>query len=318
MCLPWKPGRNRPAPRARLIFSPMATANSPRQSTWPSTPPATALARARSVIRCWSTTVSSKSSTWRTRRASARSPAARLCWRSCRIPDAILRWPGIAVQRTACFRTPMSRPFVFLLFRLHRSGRAGARSDDPFAGKLIGAFVLRVTGVTLHPVPMHLVMSERFVEALPEVDVFHRFFIRRAPAVFLRAVDPRGDAAPDIFTVGMKIDHARSFERFQSRNRGHQLHAIVGGVRFATFEFFFVIAESQYRSPATGTRVSGAGAVSIDGDALLAHAYFPSRMIVSKNRLPTSGIMRRDHSPARFSPSGESAACGNIPADLSA
>src|SRR6185312_8487087 len=296
MCLSWKPGRNRPAPRARSIFWPMATANSPRRSTWPSTAPATASVRAPSATQCWLKMVWSKSSTWRTRRGSARSPAVRRCWHSSRFCDCVFADGGHSRPKDGV----LSHAYV-LAIRLFCPHRASAHG-----------------GVPLHPVPMHLVMAERFVEALPEVDVFHRFFIRRAPAVFLPAVDPRRDAAPEIFTVGMKIDGARSFERLQSRNRGHQLHAIVGGVRFAAFEFFFVIAESQYRSPATGTRVSGAGAVSIDGDALLAHAYFPSRMIVSKNRLPTSGIMRRDHSPARFSPSGESAACGNIPADLSA
>jgi hypothetical protein len=63
-------------------------------------------------------------------------------------------------------------------------------------------------------------------------------------------------------------------------------------VRFATLEFFSMIAKRQNGAPATRTRIARTSAVSVDGDALLAHAIFPLRMILSENRFPLFGIMR--------------------------
>src|SRR5260221_6952676 len=95
----------------------------------------------------------------------------------------------------------------------------------------------------------------------------------------------------------MKIDDAWPRQRLQSGNCSHQLHAIVGGVSFATFEFLFTVAESEDGPPTPGPRISGAGAVGVDRDALLTHG--------------------RPY-PAGFSPTGGTAAYGNIPAGLSA
>src|SRR5215831_4699895 len=163
-----------------------------------------------------------------------------------------------------------ARPFVFRsLFCLHGADRAGARGNETFACEFIGALVLRVAGMTFDPVPMHLVVAERLVETLPEIDIFYRFFIRGAPSVFLPAVDPHGNAVLEIFTVRVKVDGTWPFERFQGGNRGHQFHAIVGGVRFTAFEFLFVIAENEDGTPTAGARIAGACAVSVYGDALL-------------------------------------------------
>src|SRR4029077_1863348 len=43
------------------------------------------------------------------------------------IEDSHLSWPGIAVQRTACFRTPMSRPSTSLLLLGRKTWMPGAR-----------------------------------------------------------------------------------------------------------------------------------------------------------------------------------------------
>src|SRR3954471_11625214 len=49
----------------------------------------------------------------------------------------------------------------------HRPLCAGAGGDEALAREFVGALVHRVTGVALHPVPLHLVLAKRGIEALP-------------------------------------------------------------------------------------------------------------------------------------------------------
>src|SRR6185437_14218065 len=85
------------------------------------------------------------------------------------------------------------------LFRLHRPHSTGSRRDQAVARELIGALVHGMTGVALHPVPAHLVMAERGIEPLPQIDILHRLLVGGAPAVLLPAVDPASNAAAHIF-----------------------------------------------------------------------------------------------------------------------
>jgi len=51
--------------------------------------------------------------------------------------------------------------------RRHRALGAGARGNQAVARELIGALVHGVAGVTLDPVPLHVMVRERGVEPLP-------------------------------------------------------------------------------------------------------------------------------------------------------
>ena len=117
---------------------------------------------------------------------------------------------------------------------------------------------------------------QRGVEPLPQLDILDRLLVGGAPAVLLPAVDPAGDALPHILAVGGEVDDARLLQRFQRRDRRHQLHAVVGGVRLAALQFLFVVAELQDRAPAAGPGIARAGAVGEDRDVRqFAHATSP-------------------------------------------
>src|SRR5882724_5564767 len=164
-------------------------------------------------------------------------------------------------------------------FSLHNAGRLlllQPRHGDAVAGELVGALVLVMAGVALDPVPAHLVRLQRRIEPLPQLGVLDRLLVRGAPAVFLPAMDPAGDALAHILAVGIEIDLARLFQRLQRRDRGHQFHAVVGGMRLATLQFLFDIAEFEDRAPAAGPGIARARAVGVDDDGgARTHADIP-------------------------------------------
>src|SRR3954451_19309553 len=88
-------------------------------------------------------------------------------------------------------------------------------------------------------------------------------------------MDPAGDALTDILAVGIEIDAARLLQRLQRRDRRHQLHAVVGGVRLKALQFLLGFAEFQDRTPAARAGIAGTGAVGMDGDCGPAHATSP-------------------------------------------
>ena len=108
---------------------------------------------------------------------------------------------------------------------------------------------------------------ERGIEPLPQIDVLDRLLVGGAPAVPLPAVDPAGDALTHILAVGVEIDGAGPLQRFQRRDRRHQLHAVVGGVRLAALQLLLDVAEFQDRAPAARPGIARAGAVGVDDDA---------------------------------------------------
>jgi hypothetical protein len=57
--------------------------------------------------------------------------------------------------------------------------------------------------MALDPFPLDLVAAERGLEALPEFGVLDRLAVGRLPAVLLPAMDPAGDALPQILAVGV-------------------------------------------------------------------------------------------------------------------
>src|ERR1019366_8775454 len=84
----------------------------------------------------------------------------------------------------------------------------------------------------------------------------------------------------------------RPLQCLKCRDRRHQFHTVIGGMRLAAVEFLFVIAESEDRAPAARPRIARTGAVGVDGDALLqiTHGSIPySRTLLTdwwKRSLP--------------------------------
>src|SRR3546814_3126936 len=62
------------------------------------------------------------------------------------------------------------------------------------AGKLVGALVLRVSRMSLHPLPVNAMGAGGLKQGLPQLAILHRLAIGRPPAVALPAENPLGDA----------------------------------------------------------------------------------------------------------------------------
>ena len=127
--------------------------------------------------------------------------------------------------------------------------------------------------VVIHqPPPPTMTSTDRIfaaiarIKALPKVDILDRLFVRGAQAIALPIADPGHDAVAQILTVGVQIDPAWFLERFKRRNRGHQLHAVVGRIRLAAFKLLLVVAKSQDSAPAAGSGISGTGTVGVNDD----------------------------------------------------
>ncbi len=114
-------------------------------------------------------------------------------------------------------------------------------------------------------------LCESRIEPLPQVDILDRLLLGRAPAVALPLRHPGQDAVAQVLTVGMDVDQARPLERVERRDCGHELHAVVGGMRLAALELPHVRAGGQDRPPAARTRIARAGAVGMNDDVRLAH-----------------------------------------------
>src|SRR3546814_7413014 len=105
------------------------------------------------------------------------------------------------------------------------------------AGKLVGALVLRVSRMSLHPLPVNAMGAGGLKQGLPQLGILHRLAIGRAPAVALPAENPLGDAVADIDAVGVERHLAGPLQRLQALDRSGPFHAVVGGKRRAAGEF---------------------------------------------------------------------------------
>src|SRR5690606_25376891 len=65
-----------------------------------------------------------------------------------------------------------------------------------------------------------------------------------------------------------EIDRARLLQRAERGDCRHQLHSVVGGLRFAAGEFLGDTVEAQDRSPAARTGIARTGTVGEDLDVL--------------------------------------------------
>ena len=123
-----------------------------------------------------------------------------------------------------------------------------------------------VAVVPFDPAPVNFVArgAHQFIEPLPEIDIFNRRLGRCFPAPGFPARDPLRDALEHILTVHMKRDVAGALERRQRFNHSQHLHAVVGGVEFATKKLFLGVWRLKQCAPATRARVALAGAVGVN------------------------------------------------------
>src|SRR5712692_7960337 len=126
----------------------------------------------------------------------------------------------------------------------------------------IRAFVLRVAGMALYPVPFHVVQRGELVEAPPQVLVLYRLLVGGAPAAPLPVEDPGRDSLLHVLRVGVEPHPARPLERLERPDHRRELHAVVRGGCFTSPQFLFLVVETQQRAPAAGAWIAAARPVA--------------------------------------------------------
>ena len=155
--------------------------------------------------------------------------------------------------------------------------------------------VARIAGVSAHPAPFHLVAVARGIQRLPQVLVLHRLAVGGFPAARLPHRQPLLDAGAHVLRIGEQRDLHRPLERAQRLDGGGQLHAVVGGLRFAAGKLAPLLAGNQQRTPAPGPRISPTGTIGIDDH--LAHERW--RRVGSGSTPPNTGRRSRCRSRGR-------------------
>ena len=83
--------------------------------------------------------------------------------------------------------------------------RASRTERRRVAGERVGAVVLGMAAMALHPMPFDPVRRGGLDQLLPELGILDRLAVGGAPAVLAPAVDPFGDAVADIDAVGVEL-----------------------------------------------------------------------------------------------------------------
>lgn len=128
--------------------------------------------------------------------------------------------------------------------------------------QLVTALIFRVTGMALDPDEADIVQLQQIEQLFPKVGIERRLLGISLPAVgapffcpaLLHGVD-------DVFGVGIEGDITGLFESGQTGDDGSQLHAVVGGGRFAAGQLLADPFVAQDDTIAAGARVARAGAV---------------------------------------------------------
>src|SRR5437773_5696302 len=136
----------------------------------------------------------------------------------------------------------------------------------------IGALVLRVSGVPLHPMPRDAVRGGEAIELPPQVLVLHRLLVRGAPTAALPVVQPIADAFLHVLRIGVDLDMAGVLEQLQRPYDRRELHAIVGRLRLTAEQLPFLAVHPHNGAPASGPGIALAGAIGIDAYRLDANA----------------------------------------------
>src|SRR5690606_4218414 len=126
------------------------------------------------------------------------------------------------------------------------------------------AFVARVGGVALDPVPTDAVAGSLGVQGLPEIEVLDRL-LASAPALGLPAGQPFAHAELDVPGVGVQVDLAGLLESPKPLDGRGQLHLVIRGGRAGTGQLAAGSAVAQDDAPTPRTGVALASAVGVDG-----------------------------------------------------
>jgi len=129
------------------------------------------------------------------------------------------------------------------------------------AGERIDPIVFGVSAVALYPMPFYPVRRARVDQLLPKLSILDRLLVRRAPAVALPVVNPSRDSVTDVDAIGVQLHPTRPLQRLEALDRGHQLHAIIGGQRLAARELALLRTHAQQHAPAARSGVAAARAV---------------------------------------------------------
>src|SRR5438309_596251 len=181
----------------------------------------------------------------------------------------------ISTQPISTIRSPKPalRPVVSVSSTMLRIGALPQRFYPP-VGERVGALVLRLSGVSFHPMPGDTVSSGDPVKLLPQIDVFHRLLVSGAPAPAFPVGQPLTDALLDVLRVGVHRHLARRLQRLERPDYGGEFHTVVGGIGFATEKFPLVPARFDQRTPSARARVALAGTVRINANDFSAARVF--------------------------------------------
>src|SRR4051812_29113015 len=117
-----------------------------------------------------------------------------------------------------------------------------------------------------HAGVLELVLGDQLIELLPKIDVLDGRMISwlaPPPAVGLPLGHPFAQAFANVDTVGQQFHVGRSRERLEPLDDGHQLHAVVRGLRLAAaaLHLFARRGVPEDEGPATWARVAAASAI---------------------------------------------------------
>lgn len=133
------------------------------------------------------------------------------------------------------------------------------------ACKVVATVVELVVGVTFDFNVRHFVDLHEREKFLPQIDVFHFVFARRAPTFHNPAVYPAFEKRLDgIRAVAVNGDDARFFEHFEPLYDGGEFHTVVGGGLFCSASLFFMVFVEHNATPASDTRIARTCTVSVD------------------------------------------------------
>src|SRR5213083_1887758 len=174
--------------------------------------------------------------------------------------------PGLSSRRVAATGdrpafsgAPTSIPRVSVL---HRSARL-----DRVTRELVHPLVQRITAVAAHLVPDDVVASALGEQPLPEIPVGDGLLLPVLPAGLLPALPPTlAEAIHDVGAVRVEVDAPPPGDRGEPLDSGGELHALVRRVRLGAADDTLLAGVEDDRRPATGPRVSGAGAVGVEDD----------------------------------------------------
>ena len=111
---------------------------------------------------------------------------------------------------------------------------------------LIDALVAHIARMPLTHTTRPRGAGSRRIEPLPQVLVLYRLLVGRAPAARLPVRQPLDDARADVLGVGVAAARARRASSARERHDGpHQLHAVVGRLRFGAGELLLLVLASN-------------------------------------------------------------------------